>query len=84
MFREFTVATSRWFDQKHPSFGTQAMLPLTEFLDINGGFLVNGEVKIVAEVGVLEVVGKSDVLVETPLVNESIDVKGFQVLPSQV
>ena len=59
------------------------MLPLTELLDINGGFLVNGEVKIVAEVGVLEVVGES-VLVETPLVNESIDVKGFQVLPSQV
>ena len=83
MFREFTVATPRWFDQKHPSFGTQAMLPLTELLDINGGFLVNGEVKIVAEVGVLEVVGES-VLVETPLVNESIDVKGFQVLPSQV
>ena len=53
MFREFTVATSRWFDQKHPSFGTQAMLPLTELLDLNGGFLVNGEVKIVAEVGVL-------------------------------
>ncbi|KAL9307914.1 putative MATH/TRAF domain-containing protein [Arabidopsis thaliana] len=78
------VATSRWFDQKHPSFGTQAMLPLTELLDINGGFLVNGEVKIVAEVGVLEVVGKSDVLVETPLVNESIDVNGFQVLSSQV
>ncbi|KAL9858277.1 putative MATH/TRAF domain, phospholipase [Arabidopsis thaliana] len=78
------VATPRWFDQKHPSFGTQAMLPLTELLDINGGFLVNGEVKIVAEVGVLEVVGKSDVLVETPLVNESIDVNGFQVLSSQV
>ncbi|KAG7648143.1 MATH/TRAF domain, partial [Arabidopsis thaliana x Arabidopsis arenosa] len=60
------------------------MLPLTELLDLNGGFLVNGEVKIVAEVGVLEVVGKSDVLEETSLVMESIDVNGFQVLPSQV
>jgi len=46
--------------------------------------MVNGEVKIVAEVGVLEVVRKSDVLVETSLVMESIDVNGFQVLPSQV
>ncbi|XP_019094353.1 PREDICTED: MATH domain and coiled-coil domain-containing protein At1g31390-like [Camelina sativa] len=60
------------------------MLPLTKLLDVNGGFSVKGEVKIVAEVGVLEVVGKSDVLEETSLLNESIDVNGFQVLPSQV
>ncbi|CAL9216962.1 unnamed protein product, partial [Arabidopsis halleri] len=33
---------------------------------------------------VLEVVGRSDVLVETLLLHESIDVNGFQVLPSQV
>ncbi|CAL9216961.1 unnamed protein product [Arabidopsis halleri] len=78
------VGQQRWFDQKCASWGFQAMLPLTELLDKKGGFLVNGDVKIVAEVGVLEVVGKSDVLVETPLVNESIDVNGFQVLPSQV
>lgn len=45
---------------------------------------MNGEVKIVAKVGVLEVICKSDVLEETLLVNESINVKGFQVLPSQV
>ncbi|KAL1204973.1 MATH domain and coiled-coil domain-containing protein [Cardamine amara subsp. amara] len=60
------------------------MLPLTKLHDKNGGFLVNGEVKIVAEVGAVEVVGKSDVLKETLLVNESINVNGFQVLPSQV
>jgi len=57
------------------------MLPLTE---LYGGFLVSGQVKIVAEVGVLEVVGKSDVLEETLLVNGGINVNGFQVLPSQV
>ncbi|CAL9216969.1 unnamed protein product, partial [Arabidopsis halleri] len=34
------------------------MLPLTKLLDKNDGFLVNGEVKVVAEVGVLEVFGK--------------------------
>ncbi|CAH8254443.1 unnamed protein product [Arabidopsis lyrata] len=73
-----------WFNQNCVSWGFQSMVPLTELLDINGGFLVNGEIKIVAEVGVLEVVGKSDVLEETSLVNESIDVNGFQVLPSQV
>ncbi|KAG7598883.1 MATH/TRAF domain [Arabidopsis suecica] len=68
-----------WFDQKSLTLGRQAMLTITKLLDINGGFLVNGDVKIVAEVGVLEVVGKSDVLVETLLVQESIDVNGFQV-----
>ncbi|KAL9858273.1 putative MATH/TRAF domain-containing protein [Arabidopsis thaliana] len=73
-----------WFAQKLPSLGLQSMLPLNELLDVNGGFMVNGEVKIVAEVCVLEVVGKSDVLVETLLVHESIDINGFQVLPSQV
>lgn len=60
------------------------MLPLTELVDINGGFLVNGQVKIVAEVVVLEVIGKSHVLEETSLVNECINVNGFLVLPSQV
>ncbi|XP_020866131.1 MATH domain and coiled-coil domain-containing protein At1g31400 [Arabidopsis lyrata subsp. lyrata] len=73
-----------WFDQNSLSWGYPAMLPLTKLVDENDGFLVNGEVKVVAEVGVLEVVGKSDVLVETLLVQESIDVNGFQVLPSQV
>jgi len=85
MFRDFTVVTPPyWFDQKSRYWGSPAMLPLTELLDLNGGFLVNGEVKIVAEVGVLEVFGKSDVLVETLLVHESINVNGFQILPSQV
>ena len=52
------------------------MLPLTKLIDVKVGFMVNGEVKIVAEVCVLEVVGKSDVLVEILLVNKSVDVNG--------
>ncbi|XP_010478889.1 PREDICTED: MATH domain and coiled-coil domain-containing protein At1g31390-like [Camelina sativa] len=77
-------APESWFDQKSPNRGYKAMIPLTQLLDINGGFLVNGEVKIVAKVGVLEVVGKSIVVEETLLVNESVECNGFQVLPSQV
>ncbi|EOA39132.1 hypothetical protein CARUB_v10012054mg [Capsella rubella] len=73
-----------WFDQKRPTLGFSAMLPLAKLININDGFLVNEEVKVVAEVGVLQVIGRSDVLEETLLVNESIDVNGFQVLPSQV
>ncbi|XP_019094885.1 PREDICTED: MATH domain and coiled-coil domain-containing protein At1g31400-like [Camelina sativa] len=72
------------FDHKSPSWGLGAILPLTKLVYNSDGFLVNGEVKIVAEVGVLEVVGKSDVLEETLLVNESVECNGFQVLPSQV
>ncbi|AAG27901.1 hypothetical protein [Arabidopsis thaliana] len=78
------LSDDRTIKPKLPSCGFRSMLPLNELLDVNGGFMVNGEVKIVAEVGVLEVVRKSDVLVETSLVMESIDVNGFQVLPSQV
>ncbi|OAP16161.1 hypothetical protein AXX17_AT1G32040 [Arabidopsis thaliana] len=91
----FVVGDSRWRLGAYPkgnaenvnnnsNWGFPSMLPLTKLLNIKDGFLVNGEVKIVVEVGVLEVVGKSDVLVETPLVNETIDLNGFQVLPSQV
>ncbi|EOA39320.1 hypothetical protein CARUB_v10012359mg [Capsella rubella] len=78
------IVGNAWFDQEGSDWGFRAIIHLTELADVNGGFVVNGEVKIVAEVGVLEVVGKSDVLVETPLVNESINVNGFQILPSQV
>ncbi|EFH62085.1 hypothetical protein ARALYDRAFT_899445 [Arabidopsis lyrata subsp. lyrata] len=63
-----------------------------------GGFLVNNEVKIVVEVDVLQVIGKLDVSEESLEVNQplnriklngdgvvtsSVDVNGFQVLPSQ-
>lgn len=78
------------------------MLPLDKIYDKDGGFLVNGDLKIVAEVYVLEAIGKLDVPdgigeesgsvnmleeddgAELVSVNESMDVNGFQVLPSQV
>lgn len=50
----------------------------------DGGFLVNGELKIVAEIEVLEVIGKLDVSQETSTITETIDVNGFQLVPSQV
>ncbi|ESQ44251.1 hypothetical protein EUTSA_v10006467mg [Eutrema salsugineum] len=50
----------QWFDQKSHALGYSAMLPLSQLLAKDGGFLVNGEVKIVAEVEVLEVIGNVD------------------------
>ncbi|XP_024006270.1 MATH domain and coiled-coil domain-containing protein At2g05410 isoform X2 [Eutrema salsugineum] len=59
------------------------MITLTEH-NAKEGFLVNDELIIVAKVDVLEVVGKLDVSEESSPVNDTIYVKGFQVLPSQV
>ncbi|EOA23339.1 hypothetical protein CARUB_v10019412mg [Capsella rubella] len=86
--------TQRWFDQSAPGWGFEEMIPLTKLNAIDGGFLVNGRVMIVAEVEVLQVVGtldeteesvhsNDDLLIKTQEVKESIDVNGFQVLPSQ-
>ena len=65
------------------------MLPFAKLHDKDGGFLVNDELKIVAELEALEVIGtldeSKDLLDKTSSsVNERIDVNGFQVLPSQV
>ncbi|VVB06146.1 unnamed protein product [Arabis nemorensis] len=65
LFRDFTGELIRlWFDQKNASLGFHA-IPLTKLHVENGGFLVNDELKIVAEVKVLEVIGKLDVPKET-------------------
>lgn len=77
--------------------GYREMISLTKLNAKKGGFLVNNKVKIVVEVDVLQVVGGLDVSQEVtqPLkrirlnddgvsVKQSIDVNGFQVLPSQV
>ncbi|KAG2258367.1 hypothetical protein Bca52824_077661 [Brassica carinata] len=99
------------FDQKKPLCFLKD-LPLAKLNAKDGGFLVNGELKIVAEVNVLEVIGKSDDASEgseedvqpkkktkmndcgtgssdlhnqeTRVGNETVDVNGFQVSPSQV
>ncbi|CAG7896906.1 unnamed protein product [Brassica rapa] len=62
--------------------GSSGMISLSELHD-KEGFLVNGEVKIVLKVDVLEVQGKVDVSEESLPVMETIDVNGFHVLPSQ-
>ncbi|AEE77954.1 TRAF-like family protein [Arabidopsis thaliana] len=92
--------TETWFDQNVVLSGNRHMISLTKLNAKKGGFLVNNEVKIVVEVDVLQVIGKLDVSegsqeVTQPLkrirlnddgvsVKQSIDVNGFQVLPSQV
>ncbi|CAH8392485.1 unnamed protein product [Eruca vesicaria subsp. sativa] len=78
--------TNIWFDQKAPGWGLSGMLPFAKLHDKDGGFLVNDELKIVAEVEALEVIGTLDESKDktSTSVDESIDVNGFQVLPSQV
>ena len=79
----FTDA-EKWFDAESPRWGRLSMFPLNEIKAKESGFLVNGELKIVAKIEVLEVIGKLDVAEETSTMTETIDVNGFQLLPSQV
>ncbi|CAN6826934.1 unnamed protein product [Brassica oleracea] len=58
-----------------------ACIRLSDLNARDSGFLVNGELKIVAEVDVLEVVGELDVPV---VATDVVDINGFQVLASQV
>ncbi|KAJ4896130.1 TRAF-like family protein [Raphanus sativus] len=75
--------TSIWFDQKAPGWGLSGMLPFAKLHDKDGGFLVNDELKIVAEIEALEVIGMLDESKDL-LEKTFMDVNGFQVLPSQV
>ncbi|XP_010516473.1 PREDICTED: MATH domain and coiled-coil domain-containing protein At3g58270-like [Camelina sativa] len=59
-----TKATKHWFDASATDFGFKSMFPLDELHEKDGGFLVDGELRIVAEVAVLEVIGKLDVTEE--------------------
>ncbi|CAA7060676.1 unnamed protein product [Microthlaspi erraticum] len=59
MFRDITVGQHR-FDQKTPNWGFTSMIPLDMLHADNGGFLRNGQVKIVAEIDVREVVPEED------------------------
>jgi len=49
------------FEEKLSCHGLEEMLLLSELNAKEGGFLVNNEVKIIAEVDVLQVIGKLDV-----------------------
>ncbi|XP_010412844.2 PREDICTED: MATH domain and coiled-coil domain-containing protein At3g58280-like [Camelina sativa] len=89
-----------WFDKNNKNRGIRDVVPVSRLIPINGGFLLNGEITITAEVEVLEVI---DTLSRTPLIEEistdrgeqrahddlqskddTIEVNGFQVLVSQV
>ncbi|CAA7046273.1 unnamed protein product [Microthlaspi erraticum] len=71
--------TQRWFDEKCPHCVIN--FPLHKFAE-DSGFLVKGEIKIVAEVEVLEVIGKLDVSEKTSTIMETVG--GFQLHSSQV
>ncbi|KAG2258370.1 hypothetical protein Bca52824_077664 [Brassica carinata] len=75
--------TNIWFDRKAPGWGLSGMLPFAKLHDKDGGFLVNDELKIVAEIEALEVIGTLDESKDL-LEKTCMDVNGFQVLPSQV
>lgn len=83
MFCDFTES-EQWFEQTSLSWGRLSMLHLNELHAKDSGFLVNGDLKIVVEIDVLEVIGKLDVTEETSTIIETMDVNGFQILPSQV
>ncbi|KAF8061051.1 hypothetical protein N665_1213s0007 [Sinapis alba] len=74
----------KWFGEESPRRGCVSMFPLNEIHAKESGYLVNGELKIVAEIEVIEVLGKLDITEETSTIIETIDVNGFQVLPSQM
>uniref|UniRef100_A0A1J3FIH1 MATH domain and coiled-coil domain-containing protein n=1 Tax=Noccaea caerulescens TaxID=107243 RepID=A0A1J3FIH1_NOCCA len=65
------------------SWGFYDMISLAK-LNAGEGFMVNGEVIVAVKLDVLEVEGKLDVPEESSPVMETVDVNGFQVLPSQV
>ncbi|KAH0865301.1 hypothetical protein HID58_082512, partial [Brassica napus] len=66
---------------KAPGWGLSGMLPFAKLHAKDGGFLVNDELKIVAEIEALEVIGTLDESKDL-LEKTCIDVNGFQVLPS--
>ncbi|CAA7041555.1 unnamed protein product [Microthlaspi erraticum] len=69
--------TQHWFDGKNKVGGFPSMIRVYDL----HRFMVNGEVKIVAEIDVLQVIGMLDVSLETT--ESVVDINGFQVLASQ-
>ncbi|CAA7062328.1 unnamed protein product [Microthlaspi erraticum] len=69
----------RWFNYR----GHTSILPFDKLVAEDNGFLVNGELKIVARVGLFEAIGKLDVTEENTTSTVTENVKGFLLLPSQ-
>ncbi|XP_010452103.1 PREDICTED: MATH domain and coiled-coil domain-containing protein At3g58340-like [Camelina sativa] len=67
--------TEHCFDGKSTKWGFPAMLPLSKLHDKDGGFLLNGEVMIVAELDVLEVIGTLDASEKTEDASELVSQK---------
>ncbi|KAG2324812.1 hypothetical protein Bca4012_039314 [Brassica carinata] len=65
------LEVQNWFDEKSDNWGFSSMLSLDEINAKDSGFLVNGELKIVVEIDILEIIGK-------------VDVNEFHLLSSQV
>ncbi|CAN7085380.1 unnamed protein product [Brassica oleracea var. botrytis] len=65
------LEVQHWFEVKSNSWGFPSMLSLHEINSKDGGFLVNGELKIAIEIDLLEIIGK-------------VEVCGFHLLSSQV
>ncbi|EOA25132.1 hypothetical protein CARUB_v10018441mg [Capsella rubella] len=90
----------KWFDKKAPDWGWEDMIPLTKLNDTKSGFLVNGELMIVAEVETFEAISTSQVAnisddsewtvldyyssSEDDKEDLTVVIKGFHVLDSQV
>ncbi|XP_010504785.2 PREDICTED: MATH domain and coiled-coil domain-containing protein At3g58280-like [Camelina sativa] len=64
-----------WFDKNNKNLGIRDVVPVSRLIPINGGFLLNGEITITAEVGVLEVI---DTLSLTPQIEEISTDRGEQ------
>ncbi|VVB06130.1 unnamed protein product [Arabis nemorensis] len=77
IFPEGDIEKHMWFDKDSPAAFFLEMIPFSKLYGKDVGFMVNGVVKIVAEI-------ERKLEEETSSVEESNDVNGFQVLPSQV
>ncbi|EOA25374.1 hypothetical protein CARUB_v10018705mg [Capsella rubella] len=77
--RSLVTDSDIYFDENLPTRRYPTVAPPSNLLERDAGYLVRGQVTVVVEVVALEFIGtsgKSD--------KQSIDVNGFQVLPSQV
>ncbi|KAG7565875.1 TRAF-like [Arabidopsis suecica] len=89
MFRDFTE-TEEWFDDKTRACPCATSLPLGKLDAKYGGLILNEQVKILAEINVLEAIGKSVVSEETlkkikqEEETSTIELHGFPVHPSEV
>ncbi|CAA7062325.1 unnamed protein product [Microthlaspi erraticum] len=74
-----------WFREKAHSWGHTSILPLEKLVAEDSGFLVNGELRIVAKIDVFQATGELDVTEETTTstVTETKNVEWHQLLPSQ-